>query len=448
MLERMMTVLLVGNGTVLTLDERMTKINDGCVAIEDGVIVAVGDTVALRGTYPRVDFIDAKGRLILPGFINVHHHIYSAFARGMNLGGPPAANFLDVLKGLWWRMDKALTLEDVTYSAYVTCIDCIRNGVTTIFDHHASPFAARDSLFAIGDVVKKLGMRASLAMELSDRDGEAIANDLIDENLAWLDACRDKPDEQLKGLFGLHASFTLGDATLTRVAERIDSRDGYHVHVAEGSLDSVDAMDKYHMQVLDRLDRFGILRPNTTAVHCIAIPDEGFDLLATRETCVAHNPESNMNNAVGTSRVLDMVHRGVLVGLGTDGYTSDILESYKVAPILQRNFAQNPSVGFMETADMLLRGNAAIAAKSFERPLGVLAEGAHGDVIIMDYDPPTPIEDDNQIGHILFGLTGRLVDTTIVAGKVLMRERQMETVDAAAVYAKARTVAKDLWARI
>lgn len=442
-------MLLVGGGTLLTLGEAMRRIDDGCVAIgDDGVIEAVGKTAELRPQYPDADYIDAGGKLIMPGMINVHHHIYSAFARGMSLGGPPAADFLEVLKGLWWRMDKGLSLEDVRYSAYVTAIDCIRNGVTTFFDHHASPFAAKDSLFVIGEVTRELGLRASLAMEVSDRDGEAIAEAEIKENLDWLAHCRAQKNETLKGLFGLHASFTLSDRTLSGIAERIDTADGYHVHIAEGALDAKDAMDSYHMQVLERLDRFGILRENTTAVHCIAIQDEGFDLLAERRTCVAHNPESNMNNAVGTSRVLEMVRRGVLVGLGTDGYTSDVFESYKVAPILQRHFAGNPSVGFMETADMLLRGNARIAARSFERPLGVLEQGAHGDVIVMDYDPPTPLRDDNQIGHILFGLTGRMVDTTIVGGRVLMQNREIKVCDAPAVFARAREVAGELWTRL
>lgn len=441
-------MMLVGNGTVLTFDANMAKVDKGCVAIENGVIVEVGKTNALRAAYPKAEFIDAKGHVILPGWINVHHHIYSAFARGMSLGGPPAKGMLDVLEGLWWRLDKALTLEDVTYSAYVTLIDCIRNGVTTVFDHHAGPYSAKGSLFAIGDVVNTLGLRASLALEVSDRDGLDVADTLIQENLDWLRACRERQDDRLKGLFGLHAPFTLGDRTLTRCAERIDARDGYHVHVCEGSLDPIDSMEKYQMQVMDRLDKFGILRSNTTAVHCIAVPDEGFDLLAQRDACVAHNPQSNMNNAVGCARVLDMAQRGITVGLGTDGYTSDVLESYKTAPILQRLCLKDPSAGFLETADMLLRGNAAIAARSFDRPLGVLAPGAWGDVIIMDYDPPTPLLDSNQIGHILFGLTGRMVDTTIAGGRVLMRDRQIEAVDTEAIHARAREVAQALWRRI
>ncbi len=441
-------MLLVGNGTVLTLGDERRVIQDGCVASEGGVIAAVGDTKELRTRYPGAEWIDAKGKWIMPGFINPHHHIYSAFARGMSLSGPTSHNFLEVLKNLWWRMDKALTLEDIRYSAYVTLIDCVRNGVTCVFDHHASPFAAKGSLFAIGEVAEEIGIRASLAMELSDRDGEAVADALIAENLDWLDACRKRPSDKLAGLFGLHASFTLSDKTLDKCAARIDARDGYHVHVAEGSLDAKDSMDKYHLQTLSRLDKFGILRPNTTAVHCISITDDCMDLLAERKTVVAHNPESNMNNAVGTSRVLDMMKKGVTVGLGTDGYTSDMLESYKAAPILQRHAAGDPSVGFMETADMLLTGNAAIAARSFARPMGRLSEGACADMIIVDYDPPTPVFDGNQIGHILFGLTGRMVDTTIVGGRVLMRGCELTTVDAPAVFAKAREVAAALWQRI
>ena len=441
-------MLLVGNGKLLTFDEQMTFLPNGAVAIENDKIIAVGETEALKAKYAQAEWIDAKGNCILPGWINLHHHIYSAFARGMSLGGSASTDFLQVLNSLWWRLDKALTLEDVTYSAWVTLIDCIRNGVTTLFDHHASPMAAKDSLFAIGEVVKALGLRASLSLEVSDRDGEAVANSLIDENLAWLDACREGNDERLQGLFGLHAPFTLSNETLEKCAARIHAEDGYHVHIAEGALDATDSMNQYHMQVLDRLDRFHILRENTMAVHCIALPDYSFDLLHERKVCVAHNPQSNMNNGVGCARVLDMMQKGVLVGLGTDGYTSDILESYKTAPILQRHAAQNPGIGFMETADMLLRNNAAAAMRSFAKPLGVLKEGAYADVIIMHYDPPTPLMQDNQIGHILFGLTGAMVDTTIASGKVLMRNRQVEVVDAEQLFAKAREVAAKLWKRV
>lgn len=442
-------MLLIGDGLLLTLDESMRMVENGCVAIsDDGIIAAVGQTEALRARHPEAAYINARGRMILPGWINVHQHIYSALARGMNLGTPPAKDFLQALEGFWWRMDKGLTLEDVTYSAYVTLIDCVRNGVTTVFDHHASPFCAEGSLFAIGEVAKAVGLRVSLAMEVSDRDGSDITDAQIRENLAWLKACREKGDDTLRGLFGLHASFTLSDETLARCAQEVDDADGYHIHVAEGALDSVDAMDRYQMQVTDRLDRFGILRPNTIAVHCISIPDSGFDLLRDRQTCVAHNPQSNMSNAVGCARVLEMHEKGVLVGIGTDGYTNDVLESYKTAPILQRHCMKDPSVGFAETADMLLRGNAAIAARSFDRPLGVLREGAYGDVIIMDYDPPTPVEEANQTAHFLSGLTGRMVDTTVVGGRVLMRDRQVETVDAQAIFAKAREVARALWRRL
>lgn len=442
-------MLLVGNGLVLTLDADMRCIENGCVAIRgDGVIVAVGRTEALRAAHPDAAFEDARGRVIMPGWINVHQHIYSAFARGMSLGGPPQHDFMQVLEGLWWRMDKGLTLRDVTDSAYVTGIDCIRNGVTTFFDHHASPFAAEGSLFAIGEVVRALGLRASLAIEVSDRDGPEIARAEIDENLAWLDACRAAPSDRLKGLFGLHALFTLGDDTLAYCAERIDPRDGYHVHVAEGVLDATQSLQAHQMQVTERLDRFGILRPNTLAVHCIAVTDEGLDLLAARDVCVAHNPQSNMNNAAGCARILDMKRRGILAGLGTDGYTNDVLASYKTAPVLQRHCLQDPSVAFMETADMLLRGNAQIAMRSFERPMGVLAEGALGDVIIVDYDPPTPIRSDNQIGHILFGIDGRMTDTTVVGGRVLMRDRRIECVDAERAYARARETAASLWKRL
>ncbi len=130
-------MLLVGNGIVVTRDDLNTIIHDGCIVIEKDKIVEVGNTKKLKEKYLDYKFIDARGKLIMPGFINTHMHYYSTFARGIANDSPAAKCFLDILKGLWWRLDKKLTLEDVYYSAIVPMIDQIKNGVTTSFDHHS-----------------------------------------------------------------------------------------------------------------------------------------------------------------------------------------------------------------------------------------------------------------------------------------------------------------------
>jgi cytosine/adenosine deaminase-related metal-dependent hydrolase len=219
-------MLLVGNGLLITLDEKEGVRREGAVAIEGNLIKEVGDTNALKEKYPQASFLDARGKVIMPGLINTHTHLYSTFARGIALKDPPPKNFLQILERLWWRLDKALTLEDVYYSALISLVDCVKNGTTTIMDHHASPFAVRGSLRAIARAAREVGVRSCLCYEVSDRDGEEIAGEGIEENAGFIEESRQAKDDLLAASFGLHASFTLSDRTL-KACKRSIGKAGY-----------------------------------------------------------------------------------------------------------------------------------------------------------------------------------------------------------------------------
>ncbi len=440
-------MLLVGNGTVITRDENDTVLPGGCVAVEGDTVIDIGSAADMLSKYKEAEFIDADGKVIMPGLINTHMHFYSTFARGMALKDAPPSNFKEILERLWWRLDKVLTLEDVYYSALIPIIDCIKCGATTVFDHHASPYAAAGSLFKIAEATKQAGLRACLCYEVSDRDGERIAQDGIKENSDLIKRCENDNDPMLKGMFGLHAQFTLSDKTLEKCVAENNGRTGFHIHAAEGIEDKRDAQNKYGMGVIERLQRRGILGERSIAVHCIHISEKEIDILKETKTNVVHNPESNMGNAVGVSPVLKMFEKGVNVGLGTDGYTSDMFESLKAANCLHKHASGNPSAAWAEPPAMLFQNNSRIASKYFDKPLGQLKKGAYADVIIVDYDPPTCMDSGNINGHILFGMSGRAVDTTIIGGKVVMKNRKLTTLDEREVCAKSRELAEKVWER-
>ena len=229
-------MLLVGNGWVITKDEAQTCIANGCVAIENNLIVEVGPTREIMDKYRGADLIDAKGRVIMPGLINTHMHLYSTFARGMALKSDSPGNFLQILERLWWRLDKVLTLEDIYYSALAALIDCVKNGTTTIFDHHASPGAVSESLNTLAQAARLTGVRSCLCYEVSDRDGADVAEQGIRENVEFIKACTNSGDDLSKGMFGLHASLTLSDKTLRRCRQACDGLGtGFHVHIAKNS---------------------------------------------------------------------------------------------------------------------------------------------------------------------------------------------------------------------
>ncbi len=328
-------------------------------------------------------------------------------------------------------------------------INAIRHGTTTLIDHHASPTAVRGSLMTIANAVKETGLRASLCYEVSDRDGEKTAQDGLDENAEFIKYSQQLKSPFINGMFGLHASFTINDKTLDKASKLAhDLNAGFHVHCAEAASDEDYNEKHFGMRVAERFEKFGILGPKSIAVHCVHINEKEMDLIARTNTMVAHNPQSNMNNAVGIAPVLKMMEKGILVGLGTDAMTVNMTEELRMALWLQHLGQKDPSCGFMEVTGMLFNNNAKIAKNVFGIPVGAIQEGFVGDVILVDYHPPTPLDETTALGHLVYGISQSFVDTTIVNGKVLMENKKLLLdIDEAAIAAKAVELTKSLWNR-
>ena len=439
---------LIGNGRLFTRDPERPYIEDGGVVTDGATIIAVDTAENLKARFPQAQFIDAHGQLIMPAFINAHTHIYSGLARGLSINGYNPTNFYEILDGMWWKLDRELTLEDTKASAYATYLECIRNGVTTVFDHHASYKEIPGSLFAIADCAKEMGIRSCLCYEVSDRDGEEKCDQAIRENADFIQYCQEQKDPMLAAMFGMHALFTISDKTFDKCVKANDGRTGYHIHICEGLNDVVDSRDNYHMLPVERLEKWRILGEKTILGHCIHLTEPEMDKIAASNTMVVNNPESNMGNAVGCSPVLKMFEKGILLALGTDAYTHDMLESLKVALTIQRHNAGMPNVAWNEVTTMLFQNNAKVAAKYFDAPLGVIKEGAAADIIVMDYLPFTPIGADNLDGHMIFGMNGRQCRTTMANGRLLYRDRQFVDIDEEKLSADIKQTAEKLWGRV
>ena len=436
---------LLTNGRLITRDPAKPYFEKGAVAFEGTKIAEVGEEAALRAKYPDAKVIDAKGGVIMPAFINAHTHIYSALARGLAIVGNNPTNFYEVLDGTWWAIDRKLTLAGTKASADALYLDCIKQGVTTIFDHHASYCEIPGSLFKIAESAKEFGIRSCLCYEVSDRDGEEKCLQGIQENADFITYCEKEQDPMLKAMFGGHALFTISDKTFDRMVAANNGRTGYHIHVSEGMNDVYDSLQNYGRRPVQRLQDHGILGPKTILGHCIHVNSAEIEIIKSTDTMVVNNPESNMGNAVGICPVLPLYKNGILLGMGTDAYTNDMLESLKVALCSQRSNACLPNVAWCEVTDMLFKNNARIGARYFPDELGVLKAGAAADIIVMDYKPYTPFSDANIDGHMIFGMTGRQCQTTIGNGKVLMLDRQLVGVDEEAINAHILEEAKKLW---
>ena len=441
-------MLIVGNGRMITRDASCVLLENGAVAMDGNTIKMVGVTDEVKKAYPDAEFIDTHGGIIMPAFINAHEHIYSAFARGLSVNGYHPQGFLDILDGMWWNIDRHLTLEQTKLSAYATYIDSIKNGVTTVFDHHASFGHITGSLNAIEEAAKDLGIRTCLCYEISDRDGMDKSRESVMENVNFIKHAKQDDSDMLAAMMGMHASFTISDETMALCQELKPDGVGYHIHVAEGIYDLHQCLKEHSKRIVDRLYDWDILGPKTLLGHCIYINEHEMDLIKETDTMVVHNPESNMGNACGCPPTMELVHRGILTGLGTDGYTHDMMESFKVANILHKHHLCDPNAAWGEVPKMLFENNAKIAGRYFDQKLGVLEEGAAADVIIVNYNPLTPMNENNINGHLVFGVTGHDVVTTVANGKVLMKDRRLTEIDEAKVMADCRQAAAELGKRI
>lgn len=441
-------MLIIGNGKLITRTEALPYLEKGAVAIQGTTICQTGSTEALRAAYPDAEYIDAGQKVIMPAFINTHEHIYSAFGRGLTIRGYHPQGFLDILDGLWWTIDRNLTLEDTYLSAMATYIDCIKNGVTTIFDHHAGFGAIEGSLFQIEQAARETGVRSCLCYEISDREGPEKARASVMENVRFIRHTMEDDSGMIAGMMGMHAQFTISDKTMELAAANKPEGAGYHIHVAEGIEDLHHCLKHYGKRITDRLMDFGILGEKTLLGHCIYINEHEMDLIRETDTMVVHNPESNMGNACGCPPTMRLLEKNILAGLGTDGYTHDMTESYKVANLLHKHHLCDPNAAWSEVPRMLFDNNAKIAARYFPVKLGVLEEGAAADVIVVDYDPLTPMHAGNLNSHILFGMCGRDVVTTIGNGQILMKDRVLPHIDTEKVMADCRQASARLADRI
>ncbi|HZU66866.1 MAG TPA: putative aminohydrolase SsnA [Ktedonobacteraceae bacterium] len=456
-----MSEILIGNGIVVTLGAENRLIERGAVLVRDSRIAAIDSDSLLRQQYPDAEYVDANDGLIMPSFLCSHTHFYSAFARGMAIPGEPPRNFLEILERLWWRLDKLLTLEDIKASAGVYMVDAIRHGTTCVVDHHASPNAIEGSLDVIGDVVEEAGVRACLAYEVSDRDGPDVTAGGIHENERFIRSLRSERRQaaeagRIAASYGLHASFTLGPLTLERCAEGgANLGVGFHIHVAEDVADEQDSIARYDMRVVDRLEQAGILGSRTIAAHCVHVQGGEMGRLADTSTSSVHNPRSNMNNAVGRAPVEELLRTGVNVGLGNDGFSMNMMQEMKTAYLLHKLALADPRA---MPADLVLKlafeDNAQIMQAVFSPfcadfpRVGELSVGGAADIVLLDYLPPTPLSSDNFPWHLIFGMDGSQVNSTMVAGRWLMRNRQLLTIDEARIHARARELSQALWKRL
>jgi putative selenium metabolism protein SsnA len=444
--------MLIINGKLITWGTDNQIMPEGWgLLIQNGVIAKIAPQDVLLRNYPDEERLDAENQYVMPGNICAHTHFYGAFSRGLGIPGDPAKNFTEILDKLWWNLDKALDEEGSRYSALVCLIDAVKHGTTTLIDHHASPNAIDGSLDIIAETVNQAGLRASLCYEVTDRDGPEKAEQGLQENLRFIERIqkRDPMDANLRAHFGLHASLTLSDETLTRANELCPSGIGFHIHAAEGVADQIYSLETSGKRVVHRLDQFGILKPESILAHGVHLDEGEIARLAETQTWLTHQPRSNMNNAVGVAPIEDMLAAGMRVGMGNDGFSNTMWQEWKEAYLLHKLYHRDPQrMGGYTITKIAVENNAALVTDLFDGlKVGEISEGAAADLIFVDYHPFTPLTGGNLPWHILFGFQESMVTATIVAGKPLMYRNKLLTLNEAEIASNAMEISAKIWER-
>lgn len=441
--------MIITNAKAITFDQTTPFIFDCEIQIINGTINKIATGHSLTDRFPGESRLDAKGHFVLPGNICAHTHFYGAFARGLGIPGEAPDAFPAILEKLWWKLDKSLALKDVELSAQVCLLDAIKHGTTTLIDHHASPNAINNSLNVIADAVIETGLRASLCYEVTDRDGRAKAREGIKENIRFIDSSRRNPSfgQMIAAMFGLHASLTLSDDTLQECRQAAPEDVGFHIHVAEHSIDEYDSLRKSGMRAIERLYKYGILGEKSIVAHAVHVDAKEMDILKNSRTWVTHQPRSNMNNAVGMSSVESMLDFGIRVGLGNDGFSNAMWDEWRAAYLAHKLWHLDPRrMGADRIARMAVENNSELVRTLFGGlKVGKVVEGAAADLIIIDYQPFTEVNAGNLPWHIVFGFRDGMVETTIVNGKILMENREIKTMDEQRIIHDAMQSSKEVW---
>lgn len=399
-----------------------------------------GDRIGGGGMTEAHTRVDVSGCVVMPGNACAHHHLYSALARGMP--GPLEAprSFPDILERVWWRLDRALDAETIELSALLGTVEALKSGTTSVIDHHASPNTIEGSLDIVASACEGAGARGVVCYETTDRHGEARGRAGLAENARFLKA----PARPLvRGMVGGHASFTLEPATLDALAGTArDLGAPLHIHVAEDRHDQVDALDRFGKRVVHRLADAGALEEGDLVAHAVHVDESEARKLVASGAWVAHNPRSNMNNGVGYAPVHDLGER---VALGTDGIDGDVFSEVRACYLKARELSIDATPQWAERR--LGRGADVVGSLYGEPGLGALTPGAPADLVVLEYDPPTPLDETNASGHLVFGMTAAQVRDVMVAGRWVVRDRRHQHLDEADLAARCRAAAPKLWER-
>jgi putative selenium metabolism protein SsnA len=419
------------------------------VAIESGRILEIGKNADLTKKHTGAEVLDATGCIVMPGIVCSHSHLYGMLLRGASLKITPPSDFTQILQRIWWPVDEALTFDDAYASALVAAVEFAKSGVTMFADTYSGPNSISGVLDHIAKAVDEVGVRGYAAFEATERHSKDEGRKGLQENVRFASSSLGKPDSKVRPLFSIHASFTVSDDLIREVKK---SAGKYHapitIHTSEGLGDVHHNIENYGKRTIERLQGVGLLGPEVVLAHCVNINDEEIDIIARTKTGVAHNPMSNMLNAVGVAPVPRMLEKHVTVGLGNDGYIFDMFENMRAAFLLHRVHTRNPNAIDPYTILEMATINGA-RLYGVQKELGSIEPGKKADIVVIKPSVlPTPLNAVSVVGHLVNTVDGDDVEHVLVEGRPIVRSKRLLTFDEEEAQSISQAAATKLWARL
>ncbi len=440
-----MVDLLIKKGLVVTMDENRRVLKGASVAVDDGKINVIGK---YKNSRKPDEVIDASGKIVMPGLICSHTHMYGSLLQGAPLKIDPPTDMLQILQRVWWPFEEAMTKKDAGASAMMACLEFIKSGTTFVADTFAGEVMT-GVLDQTSSALLESGLRGLVSLEATERRTYAQGAKAMRENLRFIKKSRKNVRARVQGMISLHSPFTVSDELL-RYVRRIASQNKVpiSIHVAEGAADQYHNLEKYSKRSVERLNDLGVLASDTILAHCVHVNDDEIGIIKKSGAKVAHNPMSNMLNGVGAAPIRKIREAGIPVGLGNDGYVFDGFENMRTAYLMHKLTARDPrEITSIQALEMATIGGAQVFG--LENKLGSLEEGKLADIIIVNPSRiATPVRPESAIDHIVNTVKGADTETVIVGGRMVMQDKNVLTLDENEVIWASRRAAKKLWQKL
>ena len=435
---------LIVNANILTFGENPKNIRNGAIYIGSGTILDFGDEETMLSKHMSVEKkIDARGKLVMPGFIDMHNHLYSSFYQNIPVNMGKVSNYSEFMDKYWWKLTDKLSPDGIYYSAVKGIINSMKAGVTTIFNLHSAADANIDTLNDIAEAFEELSMRGVLGLEISNRNGDEVAAKMFEANVKFIGAHNTNP--LVSGIVGLYNANHANDKLLADIGKYCRrTGNGLMLHLAESQEDDELSIAKHKKYSIDRLNDLGLLNSKTILATTNFMDETDIDIIAKTEANVALTPSSTYYKGFELSPLKAYTDKKIPLAFGSDGIYHSIANEARFAHRIMRQEQKNFNSDNKEISDIITNSTYKIANKFVAKSVGEIKLGAAADIIIVDYIPEYEITANNLQTHLLFGILPSRVITSIINGTFVMKDYELVGIDEDELNTKYIEFAKEL----